>query len=131
MQEVSTIPTLEQSAQKVAAYLADTIPQAGDFVIEQAPDVVRELVALDLYRALGKASIYLVLFLVGMVFTRKLFAFGKKWGEDSEGASFIPFAAVIAACPILLGCSLSNAYAAIGPAFAPKAHLLERIGVLK
>jgi len=150
----SVTPTLEQSAQKVAAYLADTIPQAGDFVIEQAPDVVRQIITLDLYRSLACALLFVIAsaFVAGLslVFRNRARAAWKahnaipgdvKWDTTAyndrsyakgayEGWTTGWIVSIVCAGLLWIGVS-THLYNAIGPAFAPKAHLLQRIGVLK
>ena len=135
---VKAVPTIEESTQRIAAYIAEVIPKTGDFVIEQAPDVLQQIVRLDLYRAVMNSAVFaaldvalVILVVLGLRTLRRNLG---KSGEVADAGKFLGgMAAGVAVfmLVILLPLTAGGVRSTLGPLFAPKAHLLERIGVLK
>jgi hypothetical protein len=126
---MASTPTTQQSIDKIAAYIADALPKAGDFALEQAPDVLQQIIALDFWRAvyggvvLGACSV--VLWIIVWRSVRCL----ADNDMDTRGFVGTVFGGIAAVLCTIGFCVVTEG--AIAPIFAPKAHLLERIGVLK
>ena len=129
--EVVSVPTFEQSAQKLAAYVVDSIPKAGNFVVEQAPDVLRQIVYLDIAQSVAGGSMFLIAAIVMTVLLRPIFRLSARKSEDTGGASVIPSILAIVACVAMFVNAAVCFHGAVGPAVAPKAWILQRAGILK
>lgn len=117
----------ENAAEKALAELLDKSMQAGDFLVEQAPMVVQELLA---YKAFEHAVYALVLFLACCLFVfiilNRIKEFRRSGDDDDVGiAAFLSLPAVMLFCFFL-----SDLLSFIKIMVAPKVYLLEYAAAL-
>ncbi len=122
-------PQVNEALGKIVTWLGEKLPQAGDFVISEAPSVIRQIIYLDIARS----SVIAVLSAIGIIILYRLYkqCIFLTTDCDTEAVGVIGIVlsgTAIIVLAITISCQIYNM---TGPIFAPKAYLLERIGVLR
>lgn len=119
----------DERISKILDWLADRITKAESFVLEQAPDIVQQIVSMDCATAWLTVAAMVFLIFLGIC------AYGVFWfcsrsmpDRGFARAMAAMFLMLLGIPAIELGANLKTA---IKCHVAPKAYLLERVGVLK
>lgn len=108
----------------VMAWMAQRIMKAEGFILEQAPDVIQQIITMDFVQAISVA-LCLAMAVPFVVLILRL-----AWKDVEEVRPLIAvFGGVLVMIMLVIsGCHVAKA---IRIHCAPKAYLLERVGVLK
>lgn len=116
----------------VMAWLAQRVMKAEGFILEQAPDVIQQIITMDFVQAISVAlclamTVPFLLALLWLVWWQS-----KKWDKDDRMiARAIATVGILIVIGFLAAASTTHAIQAIRIHCAPKAYLLERVGILK
>lgn len=106
--------------EEILAQLIQSAQNAKDFVVEQAPDVIQQLLAWHFWSSVIWATICFAA-VVGIVFAFKTIL---RHIDEFEGQVFVGFLGIICSVPFLVGL-IYNVGTALQIAIAPKLYLLE------
>lgn len=114
----------------VMAWLAQRITKAETFILEQAPDVIQQIIVMDFVQAI---SVALCLAMAVPFVVLMLWLGWKSAGKSNDPIFFKAILWMIGVAVLaLLSISIAkNATQAIRIHCAPKAYLLERVGILR
>lgn len=114
----------------VMAWLAQRITKAETFILEQAPDVIQQIIVMDFVQAI---SVALCLAMAVPFVVLMLWLGWKSAGKSDDPILFKAILWMIGVAVLaLLSISIAkNATQAIRIHCAPKAYLLERVGILR
>ena len=114
----------------VMAWLAQRITKAETFILEQAPDVIQQIIVMDFVQAI---SVALCLAMAVPFVVLTLWLGWKSAGKSNDPIFFKAILWMIGVAVLaLLSISIAkNATQAIRIYCAPKAYLLERVGILR
>lgn len=114
----------------VMAWLAQRITKAETFILEQAPDVIQQIIVMDFVQAI---SVALCLAMAVPFVVLMLWLGWKSAGKSNDPIFFKAILWMIGVAVLaLLSISIAkNATQAIRAHCAPKAYLLERVGILR
>lgn len=124
----------EELTKRLSVYLDElekTLSKTGDFVVEQAPQVVKEFLAWEFWSSVIWACIF-ILEVIVLVYVSKLVSKSKFWNETLEEDMDAPITKTIISCIclaffLLLGISgVQNALHATKVSVAPRVVLLEK-----
>jgi len=118
---------------KIIDYLANRVEKIESFAAEQIPDVIQQIVTMDLVTALASVTCILLVILLGLVIYIFIWKITKNQKEENKwmpriiaAVVFVPIASVLIGVVLI-----PNTITALKANYAPKAYLLERVGVLK
>lgn len=118
---------------KILDWLTDRITKAEGFVLEQAPDVIQQIITMDVITS----AVWLLAFVVSvfaiMSAYRLVWVSSSKWKDEQDrvmARGILGFIAGLFLIALAVGITISLATIAKAK-YAPKAYLLERVGVLK
>lgn len=109
----------------VMAWMAQRIMKAEGFILEQAPDVIQQIITMDFVQALSVA----LCLAMAVPFVVLMLWLGWKHGDYVVRALVVIIGGWLIAAMLVV--SASNAAKAIRIHCATKAYLLERVGILK
>jgi len=116
----------------VMAWLAQRVMKAEGFILEQAPDVIQQIITMDFVQALSVAlclamAVPFLLALLWLVWCKS-----EKADEECRWAARAVSTCVIGVIVCSMLCfSVVHSIKAARIHCAPKAYLLERVGILK
>ncbi len=109
----------------ILGYIEESVKSAGGFAIEQAPEIVQQLLAWELAENIILSTITVVVFIVSVVFIKKMFPLKKdRWGDVDFGAGLM-LAGLIFTSVISFILSICGILAALQIIIAPKIYLIE------
>jgi hypothetical protein len=122
---------MEEKAIKIMDFILNTLQTTKDFVIEQAPDVVRQMLNYDLINCITWMFVFIFIIIVGILLFKPLKKFAYKYNDESDGVSFIPIILVTITTFICGMIFLTNLYdktsTILQIKYTPKAYLIYKL----
>ena len=116
----------DERVAKILDWLADRVTKAENFVLEQAPDVVQQIIAFDMVHSIAVlVGCILGIVIVSIVFTAIL---KTKETGDFIALCFMGSIGAMFVCTVIVFVQATHI---AQMHVAPKAYLLQRVGVLK
>ena len=124
---------MEERLEAILIWLEESVKATGEFVAEQAPEVVREVITF--HRVFGTSMVALGLVLFGVAVFR-LKRNGTRWAKDAtkfdnEGADFMGVANILLSVVFSIAGTIIFAFN-VNPTmkvwFAPRLFLIEWVG---
>lgn len=120
-ENVAQVSQVDVVLAKALEGLLDTFQAGKDFVLEQAPEVIQQLLAWHFAFSLISAIMCFIVVLVVLYFTFVKNAWMMDY-NDSVGAGVVPMGVLFF---IFVPCTIVNAFEALKIYIAPKVWLLE------
>lgn len=117
---------MEPEAEKIVKFLADSLEQGKDFVLSQAPDVVRELVAWERLYNFSVAAVALCAAIALAFLSLSLYRKAKS-ADEADKVDLLGGVLLVCLCVAVVAACLSIAYFYNGLqwAVAPKYSVLQ------
>lgn len=119
-------PELQQELAKWLGGLRENAGQAKDSVLDQAPRVIHDLVAMGRAESTACVVIGLAMLAVGAQWTRRLCI--KSFKEMDDGPAFLGGMAMFGAALAGLLVAVAHAHQFVASWFAPRVYVIETIG---
>lgn len=123
----------DERVAKILDWLADRITKAESFVLEQAPDVVQQIITMDVIGAVIHAAVLVAAALVSFAVGAWLWRVAGRFSDptDVAGTRIVGCGLIWFASSACLFFAVGDATLVVKATYAPKAYLLTRVGVLK
>lgn len=125
---------IDERISKILDWMADRVSKTENFVLEQAPDVIQQIVTMDAVDSmLVGACLVLLAGVIAMVCAIIMYRTSRTKNPDTEKSTAYGMTTFIGgfAVVVVMFFAVANFRTCIKATYAPKGYLMERIGVLK